>query len=139
MFLLDTNVVSELRKSKGGTANKGVTDWANEVPAALMFMSVISLHELEHGVLLAEHADPTRGALWRDWLNNSVVPAFAGRIVPADAPVVVRAAALHVPDPAPLRDALIGATALMHGLTVVTRNIRGFNRFDELAVVNPWS
>ncbi len=139
MFLLDTNVVFELRKSKGGTANKGVTDWANEVPAALMFMSVISLHELEHGVLLAERSDPTKGALLRDWLDNSVVPAFAGRIVPADVPVVVRAAALHVPDPAPLRDALIGATALMHGLTVVTRNIRDFDRFDELAVVNPWS
>ena len=118
---------------------RGVTDWANEVPAALMFMSVISLHELEHGVLLAEHADPTKGALLRDWLNNRVVPAFAGRIVSVDAPVVVRAAALHVPDRAPLRDALIGATALMHGLTVVTRNIRDFNRFDELAVVDPWS
>lgn len=60
MFVLDTNVVSELRKAKAGKANPGVTKWAKGVPAALMFMSVISLHELEHGVLLAERRDRHR-------------------------------------------------------------------------------
>ena len=139
MYLLDTNVISELRKSKAGIANPGVTEWGNEVPAALMFMSVISLHELEHGVLLAERADPAKGELLRAWLDGSVVPAFSRRIVPVDAPVVLRAAGLHVPDPAPFRDALIGATAIVHGLTVVTRNVRDFERFDGLAVVNPWN
>ena len=139
MFLLDTNIISELRKSKAGRANRGVTDWGNEVPAALMFMSVISLHELEHGVLLAERADPPKGELLRAWLDGSVVPAFEGRIVPVDVPVVVRAAGLHVPDPAPFRDALIGATAMVHGLTVVTRNVGDFERFEGLGVVNPWN
>jgi toxin FitB len=139
MFLLDTNVISELRKAKAGSANQGVSGWAGEVPAALMFMSVISLHELEHGVLLAERMDPAKGALLRNWLDNSVVPAFVERILPVDAPVVLRAAALHVPNPAPFRDALIGATAIAHGLTMVTRNIKDFKRFGKLSVVNPWT
>jgi toxin FitB len=139
MFLLDTNVVSELRKAKAGKAHRGVLEWANDVPAALMFLSVISLHELEHGVMLAERSDPPKCAILRSWLDNSVVPAFAERIVPVDVPVAIRAASLHVPDPASFRDALIGATALVHGMTVVTRNIHDFERFAELDVVNPWT
>jgi toxin FitB len=139
MYLLDTNVVSELRKAKAGKAHRGVVDWANDVPAALMFLSVISLHELEHGVMLAERSDPPKGSILRSWLDNSVVPAFAERIVPIDVPVAIRAASLHVPDPASFRDALIGATALVHGMTVVTRNIHDFERFAELEVVNPWT
>jgi hypothetical protein len=104
-----------------------------------MFLSVISLHELEHGVMLAERRDPPKGAILRSWLDNSVVPAFAERIVPIDVPVAIRAATLHVPDPASFRDALIGATALVHGMTVVTRNVHDFERFAELEVVNPWT
>lgn len=139
MFLLDTNVVSELRKVKAGRADRGVMDWANDVPAALMFLSVISLHELGHGVLLGERSDPVKGEFLRRWLDNSVLPAFSERIVPVDVPVVVQAAALHIPDPAPFRDALIGATALVHGMTIVTRNLRDFERFTDVEVVNPWS
>jgi len=139
MFLLDTNVVSELRKAKAGTADRGIIEWANDVPAALMFLSVISLHELEHGVLLAERSDPAKGEVLRTWLDHSVVPAFSDRIVPVDVPVVMRSAALHVPDPAPFRDSLIGATALVHGMTVVTRNVHDFERFADLEVVNPWA
>ena len=139
MFLLDTNVVSELRKARSGTANEGVIAWANEVPAALMYLSVVSLHELEHGVLIAERSDSTKGQMLRRWLDGSVVPAFAERMIAVDAAVVVRAASLHVPDPAPFRDALIGATALVHGQTVVTRNVRDFERFRGLDTFNPWS
>ena len=139
MFVLDTNVVSELRKAKAGKANPGVTEWAKGVPAALMFMSVISLHELEHGVLLAERRDPTRGDVLRQWLDASVVAAFADRLLPVDEHVARRAAALHVPDPAPFRDALIAATAQVHGMTVVTRNVGDFGRFAGLEVTNPWT
>jgi len=139
MFLLDTNIISELRKSKAGTANRGVIDWANGVSAVLLFVSVITLHELEHGVLLAEHSDPAKGGILRHWLDNSVLPAFSDRVVAVDTAVVLRAAALHVPDPAPFRDALIGATALVHGMRVVTRNIRDFERFDGLEIINPWT
>ena len=138
MFLLDTNVVSELRKARSGKAAPAVADWAAKVPSARLFVSVITLHELEHGVLLAERADPARGRVLRAWLDASVPAAFAQRILPVDEAVARTAAALHVPDPAPFRDALIGATALVHGMTVVTRNVRDFDRFTGLAVINPW-
>jgi predicted nucleic acid-binding protein len=139
MFVLDTNVVSELRKAASGRANTGVTDWANSVPATLMFMSVISLHELEHGVLLAERADPTKGAILRTWLDTSVTPAFQDRLLPVTADIARQSAALHVPDPAPFRDALIAATALHHDMTVITRNTSDFDRFTDLTTTNPWT
>lgn len=138
MFLLDTNVVSELRKAKAGKADPGVVEWADHVAPALMFLSVISVHELEHGVLLGERSDPTKGELLRRWLDCSVLPAFSERVIPIDVPVVMRAAALHVPDPAPFRDALIGATALVHGMTVVTRNVADFEGFTDVEILNPW-
>lgn len=103
-----------------------------------MFISVVTIHELEHAVLLAERADAAKGRLLRAWLDTSVTAAFAERIIPVDEPVARRAAAFHVPDPAPFRDALIGATALVHGLTVATRNTRDFDRFAGLDIVNPW-
>jgi len=139
MFVLDTNVVSELRKVRSGRANRGVADWASGVASAQLFLSAVTVHELEHGVLLAERADTARGAVLRQWLDESVAAAFATRVLAIDEAVARRAAALHVPDPAPLRDALIGATALVHGMAVVTRNVRDFERFDGLAVVNPWA
>lgn len=139
MFVLDTNIVSELRKAASGRANSGVTDWASSVPATLMFMSVISLHELEHGVLLAERSDPTKGTILRTWLDTSVNPAFADRLLPVTADIARQSAALHVPDPAPFRDALIAATALHHDMTVITRNTRDFNRFTDLTTTNPWT
>ena len=138
MFVLDTNVVSELRKARSGKANPGVTEWASIIPAAVMFMSVISLHELEHGGLLAERRDPAQGELLRAWLDGSVSSAFEDRLLPVTAEIARIAAALHVPDPAPFRDALIAATALHHDMTVVTRNLSDFERFDQLRVSNPW-
>jgi len=139
MFVLDTNVVSELRKVRAGKANRGVSAWAREVPGELMFLSVISLHELEHGVLLAERRDPRQGAILRSWLDESVSAAFEGRLLPIDERIARCAAALHVPDPAPFRDALIAATAQVHAMSVVTRNAGDFERFAGLELVNPWS
>ena len=139
MFVLDTNVVSELRRAKAGKANPGVTEWADRVPATMMFLSVISLQELEHGVLLAERRDPAQGDVLRRWLEASVATAFADRFLPVDEPVARRAAALQVPDPAPFRDALIAATAQVHAMTVVTRNESDFVRFGSLEVTNPWT
>ena len=139
MFVLDTNIVSELRKVRSGKANPGVASWAEQVPSAELFISAITIHELEHGVLLMERSDPAQGAVLRSWLDQSVAAAFKGRVLPVDERVARRAAALHVPDPAPFRDALIGATALIHDMAVVTRDIKDFQRFDELDVLNPWS
>jgi len=139
MFVLDTNIVSELRKVRSGKANPGVATWAEQVPSAQLFISAITIHELEHGVLLMERSDPAQGALLRAWLDQSVAAAFKSRVLPVDERVARRAAALHVPDPAPFGDALIGATALVHDMTVVTRDLKDFERFDDLDVINPWS
>jgi predicted nucleic acid-binding protein len=137
MFLLDTNVVSELRKAKAGKADSGVTCWARSVPAGSLFLSAIVILELELGTLLVERRDPSQGALLRDWLDNHVLPAFARRILPVDTAVARRAAALHVPDPRPFRDGLIAATALVHGMTVVTRNLVDFKSTGAM-LLNPW-
>ena len=137
MYLLDTNVVSELRKARSGRANRGVVQWADAVDAAELFVSVISLQELEIGVLLAEGRDAATGALLRSWLNQHVLPAFSGRVLPVDTTVALRSALLHVPDPRPVRDSLIAATALVHEMTVVTRNVADFGP-SGVAVVNPW-
>jgi predicted nucleic acid-binding protein len=138
MFVLDTNVVSELRKARSGKADAGVSEWAAGAPSSSLFVSAITMHELEHGVLLAERADPEKGAVLRQWLDHSVAAAFDRRLLAVDGTVAKRAASLHIPDPAPFRNALIGATALVHGMTVVTRNIRDFTRFEGLDVLNPW-
>lgn len=137
MYLLDTNVVSELRKVRAGKADSHVADWADSVDAGDLYLSVISVQELEIGVLLAERRDPSQGAIFRAWLNGHVLPAFAGRILVVDTAVAQRSARLHVPDPRPVRDALIAATALVHGMSVVTRNVADFEP-TGVAVLNPW-
>lgn len=137
MFLLDTNVVSELRRAGSGKADPGVVAWAEQADPAALFLSVVSLHELEMGVRLKQHRDPRQGQLLRQWLDQQVVPAFAGRILPVDEAVSRCSAALHVPDPRPLRDGLIAATALVHAMVVVTRNVGDFLP-TGVDVLNPW-
>jgi hypothetical protein len=138
MFLLDTNVVSELRKVRSGKADAHVAAWADSVDTADLYLSVIALQELEIGVLLAERRDPSQGAVLRAWLGGHVLPAFAGRVLVVDAVVARRSARLHVPDPRPLRDGLIAATALVHGMTVVTRNVPDFAP-TGVPTLDPWT
>jgi hypothetical protein len=137
MFLLDTNVVSELRKARAGKADRNVAAWAAGVPVANLFLSVITIRELEIGTLLVERRDPSQGAILRTWLDEHVLPGFAERILPVDAVVARRSAALHVPDPRPVRDAFIAATALVHRMTVVTRNTADFKPTGAKAI-DPW-
>ncbi len=137
MFVLDTNVVSELRKAKAGKADKHVTAWASKVPASSLFVSAITILELETGVLLVERRDAKQGALLRAWLDQSVLPAFSGRVLPVDTAVAQQCAALHVPDPRSERDALIAATAMVHSMTVVTRNVADFAA-TGVSQLNPW-
>jgi hypothetical protein len=138
MYLLDTNVVSELRKVRAGRADAQVAAWADGVDASDLYLSVVSLQELEIGVLLAERRDATQGAVLRRWLDEHVLPAFAGRLLVVDAAVARRSARLHVPNPRPLRDGLIAATALVHGMTVVTRNVDDFTP-TGVPTLDPWS
>jgi len=138
MFLLDTNVVSELRKARAGKADPGLVAWAGSVDAGTLFISAITVLELEQGIMLAERRDARQGAVLRCWLEGQVLPEFASRILPIDADVARRCAALHVPDPRSERDALIAATALVHGMAVVTRNIADFEKAG-VRLINPWS
>jgi len=137
MYLLDTNIVSELRKAKSGKADKNVVAWANSVSASSLFLSVISILEIETGLLLVERRDPTQGAMLRSWLSAHVLPTFSERILAFDTAVAFCCAKLHVPDPRSDRDAIIAATALVHGMTVVTRNVDDFDP-TGVELLNPW-
>jgi predicted nucleic acid-binding protein len=137
MFLLDTNVVSELRKVRAGRADANVARWAASIGAATVYISAITVMELEIGVLLAERRDPSQGAILRRWLQGQVLKEFEGRILPIDLSVAQQCARLHVPDPKSERDALIAATGLVHGLAVASRNVRDF-AVTGVSLIDPW-
>ena len=137
MLLLDTNVVSELRKVRFGKADMNVTAWAESVDATDLFVSAITIMELELGVLSIERKDATQGALLRTWLEQHVLPEFSRRTLSVDTAVAQHCARLHVPDKRGERDALIAATALVHGMTVFTRNVADF-KSTGVPLINPW-
>jgi toxin FitB len=135
-YLLDTNVVSVLRRK--GRVEPRVADWFSRAPASELFISVVSVLEIEIGVLRLERKDPEQGALLRRWKNEWVGPAFEGRVLLVDEAVSDACAHLHVPDPRPVLNSLIAATAIVRRLTLVTRNERDFAGMP-VAVINPWS
>jgi hypothetical protein len=137
MYLLDTDVVSELRKVKAGKAHPNVAAWNSTVAPPETFLSAISILELERGVRRIERRDTAQGTVMRAWMDEQVLPTFGGRILPIDVGVARRCAKLHIPDPRPERDALIAATALIHGMTVVTRDVGDFEP-TGVAILNPW-
>jgi predicted nucleic acid-binding protein len=142
MYLLDTNVVSEMRKVRGAPnprakINPQVQIWLESVPASSLHLSVITILELEIGFHLLERRDPTQADVIRSWVRNHVLPAFSDRILDVNIDIVQHCAALHVPDPQDDRDSLIAATALVHSMTVVTRNVSDFAR-TGVKLLNPW-
>lgn len=137
IFLLDTNVVSELRKVRAGKADANVTAWTANVDAVSLFVSSITMMELETGILQIERRDLSQGAVLRAWFDQQVLREFADRTLPVDTAVALRCARLHVPDRRSGRDALIAATALVHSMTVVTRNVDNFAP-TGVQIINPW-
>ena len=135
MYLVDTNVVSELRRRDRAAA--AVLTWVESVDVLNLHLSAISVLELEIGARLVGRRDERQGRILLQWIEDQVIPGFAGRILPVDLMVARRCAMLHVPDPRPERDGLIAATALAHRLTVVTRNMRDFAS-TGVAVLNPF-
>jgi len=129
MYLLDTNVISELRKAKSGKADENVVTWANSVSATSLFLSVITILEIENGTLLVERRDAAQGAALRFWIDAHVLPAFSNRIIAVDTAIAQCCAKLHVPNPRSDRDAIIAATALVHGNLLVLDS--QFNYFIE--------
>ena len=137
MFLLDTNVISELRKLGDGNADERVTEWVSSRDAASFYISALTLMELEIGILRIERHDASQGERLRTWMDRHVLPEFRERTLPIDSAVALRCARLHVPDPRAERDALIAATALVYGMTVVTGNVTDF-RATGAEIVDPW-
>jgi predicted nucleic acid-binding protein len=135
MYLLDTNVLSELRRRD--RTNPAVAAWADAVHPADLFLSAITILEIEAGTLMLQRRDKAQGAMLRAWIDDKVLPTFETRILPVDTAVALRCARLHVPDPRSERDALIAATSLVHGLKLVTRNITDFAPM-EVDLLNPW-
>jgi hypothetical protein len=136
MFVLDTNVISELRNP--AKANAGVLAWAAAQAPHQLFISAITVLELETGVLLKERKDRAQGAVLRKWLNTQILPTFADRVIAVDTAVARLCAQLHVPDPKSERDALIAASAMVHGMTVVTRNMADFANMGA-SLLDPWT
>jgi predicted nucleic acid-binding protein len=137
MYVLDTNVVSELRKVRFGRSDPRVVKWADSVEAVSLYVSAITILELEIGILQMERRDPSQGVMLRAWMDNHVLPEFTERVLPVDTAVAQRCARLHVPDRHAGRDALIAATALAHAMTIVTRNLADFQP-TGVPVLNPW-
>lgn len=132
-YLLDTNVLSDARRG----VSAALDAWLANRTVASLAISAVTVFELEHGVRLVESRDERQGTALRKWLDDVVRRSFAGSVLPVDDAVAVSAAALQVPDPMPLPDSLIAGTALVHGLTLVTRNVRDFKRAG-VPLLNPW-
>ena len=137
-FLLDTNALSEMRKIRLGRADPKLAAWSEQVSARDLFVSVITLQEIEQGLLMLQRRDAAQAGPLRHWFDAQVLPLCAGRTLPVTIEIALCCARLNVPEPKPYRDGLIAATALVHGLTVVTRNEGDFSATGA-ALFNPWN
>ena len=137
MFLLDTNVISELRKAGSGKADTNVITWASKIPSSQLYISSITVLELEMGVLSKERKDSKQGTMLRSWFESNVLPTFAERTLVLDTKAARQCAALHIPDRRSERDAMIAAIGIAHGMTVITRNTNDFVD-TGVALLNPW-
>ena len=138
MFLLDTNIVSELRKVGDGRADARVTTWISGQDATSFYVSALTIMELEIGILRIERRDTVQGERLRRWMDRHVLPEFKERTLPVDMAVALKCARLHVPNPRAERDAMIAATAMVHGMTVVTGNVADF-KATGVALIDPWT
>jgi toxin FitB len=136
-YLLDTNVISELRKVGDGKADPNVTAWISAQEARDLYISAITILELERGILSIQRRDVEQGSRLRNWMDSRVRPEFAERIISIDDAIATRCAHLHIPDRRNEADALIAATANVHGFVVVTRNIQDFQG-TGVVLVDPW-
>ena len=136
MYLLDTNYLSEVRKRS--RADPNVVSWSNAHDTSASYVSVITVMEIEKGILRLVRRDPVQSRILRLWLDGTIIPKFAGRFLDINLAIARRAAALHVPDPRPDNDALIAATALVHGLTIITRNTADFTPMG-VPTLDPWA
>jgi predicted nucleic acid-binding protein len=137
VYLLDTNVISELRKARSNKANLKVIEWAKNKPTSSLFISSITILEIEMGILQIERKNPQQAAIYRTWLNSQVLKAFSDRVLSFDTIIALKCAQLHVTNPKSERDAMIASTAIVHGFTLVSRNVKDFKHIN-IQLINPW-
>jgi predicted nucleic acid-binding protein len=137
MYILDTNTISELRKVAMRRGDRNVAIWSQGLEAEDQYLSAITVQELELGILMSERRDPAKGAVLRAWMTKQVLGHFRERVLPVDAAVSMRSAQLHAQRSRSFADALIAATAYVHGFSVVTRNVHDFQD-TGVNVIDPW-
>jgi toxin FitB len=137
MYLLDTNVLSELRKLESNNCHLSVKQWASTCKPSQFFTSVICIFEVERGILQVARKDAAQAKRLRHWFETRLIPGMQDRLLPVTHAITSKCAQLHVPDPKPEMDALIAATASVHDLTLVTRNTRDFEPMG-VRCINPW-
>ncbi|MBO9575280.1 MAG: PIN domain-containing protein [Sphingobium sp.] len=133
MYLLDTGLLLDLRRGEAGGCAPGLVGWAGGVARQRMFLSVVSLIELERAAAAAERKARDLGLAWRQWIDEQILPAFDGQILPIDAAIARRQAELPLAD---TRDALLAASALAHNLTLATYRAAQF-KHGKLKTFDP--
>jgi predicted nucleic acid-binding protein len=134
-FLLDTNVISELRKR--ARRDRNVDDWRSNIADREAFVSAVTMMEIRRGILSLRSRDPAQAGVLQEWYETKLKPIFRGNVLSVDLEVAEYCSVLMNRRPRALADALIAATAYVGGLTLATRNVRDF-RDCGVDIVDPW-
>ncbi len=141
MYLFDTSAITELRKAKHKNkkfkADPGLIEWVKHVDHSTIYVSSIAFMEIEIAILSMEKKNKHQGKLLRNWFDELVKPAFDGRVIAFDQAIALKCAALRVPDPHRMRNAIVAATALVHKMILVTKNEKDFI-YTGVDIVSPW-
>lgn len=137
MYLLDTNIISELKKLDSGKIHPQVQRWAYSINLMQTKISVVSITEIRTGILSLARKDQAQAASLDNWFTNRLLPTYRTRTLSVDTEVALICAQLHIPAKRPINDAYIAATAIAHNLTPVTRNVRDFQGLP-LMLENPF-